>query len=276
MLDFDGLNRALLAKAREILPALLPNGKFRGHEYCCASILGGDGDSFKVNIETGKWAEFSGDDRGHDLISLYAKINEISNGEAFRQLSEIYGFDDSPRQLPPAPPTSPIVKPPANTAPPTMQHFKFGDASATWCYLDSDGLPIHFEARYDLADGSKQIIPWCWNGKRWVAQSFPVPRPLYGLRELQENRPDMPVLIVEGCKAADAAKELLGKYYSVISWGGGCNSVLKSDWSKIYGLKILIFPDADEPGMTAAYMIAAILTPHCSYIKIISTLGAIA
>jgi len=56
-LNFEGLSRLLLTQSRDILFRWLPGGKLVGHEYCAGSLRGEMGDSLKVNINTGKWAE---------------------------------------------------------------------------------------------------------------------------------------------------------------------------------------------------------------------------
>ena len=78
--------------------------------------------------------------------------------------------------------------------------------------------------------------------KKWVSK-FPTPRPLYNLFELV-SRPDSPVLIVEGEKTADAAKQLFPNYVVVTS-SGGAKSANKSDWSVLQDRDIVIAPDND-------------------------------
>ena len=96
--DFQKLANHLLANALNLLDQWLPGGRLIGKEYTCGNISGGKGDSLKVNIGTGKWSDFAqGEQRGNDLISLYATINGISNPEAYRMLS------DTPLVNPPNP-----------------------------------------------------------------------------------------------------------------------------------------------------------------------------
>ncbi|WP_244273414.1 toprim domain-containing protein [Pseudovibrio sp. POLY-S9] len=58
----------------------------------------------------------------------------------------------------------------------------------------------------------------------------------------------MPVVIVEGEKAADAAKQLLLRHVCISS-PGGSNAAKKADWSVLQGREIVIWPDADEAGL---------------------------
>jgi hypothetical protein len=83
------------------------------------------------------------------------------------------------------------------------------------------------------------------------------PAPLYGLERLTE-RPDAPVSIFEGPKKAEAGKRLLPAY-ACISWTGGANAWHKHDWKPLAGRKVLLWPDADEPGWSNTEKLAALL-----------------
>jgi len=271
--DFKGLARALLSRARELLPIWLPGGKLVGHEYMCGSLRGERGDSLRVNINTGLWADFAGVDKGGDLVSLYAAIQGVSQGVAARELAQYVGFQAlepapiKPAIQQPVPRETPQL-PPIDAPVPTMQHPKHGEPSNSWTYKDADENVLFYIARYDTAEG-KEIIPWSWDGSKWVAKGWPAPRPLFGLPYLKQ-RPSAPVLIVEGEKAAVAAQQIAGRTYVVITWPNGSKAVSKADWTPIYGRKVLIWPDADTPGLSAAHELATLLQPHCPEIKIIT------
>ena len=90
-MDFDSLSTALMSQIRMLLPSWLPGGKLKGNEYVCSSLNGGKGDSFSVNVSTGAWADFATPHiRGGDLVALYAAINNLKQGDAFKRLSEMY------------------------------------------------------------------------------------------------------------------------------------------------------------------------------------------
>ena len=63
-LNFAALADALLPRAADLVAAWLPGGVQRGHEYVCGSLAGGKGTSCSVNLNTGEWADFSGDEKG--------------------------------------------------------------------------------------------------------------------------------------------------------------------------------------------------------------------
>lgn len=104
-IDFVGLAQALLARAHVLVPQWLPNGVERGGRWYCGDFDGGDGESANVNLSTGQWIDNGGsdDDRGGDLISLYARVNGCNNGEAARRLMAELGWARSQAAAPVTP-----------------------------------------------------------------------------------------------------------------------------------------------------------------------------
>ena len=90
---FQDLATALLARVETLLPSWLPGGRWVGHEWVCASLSGGSGRSCSVNRNNGHWADFAGDDKGGDLISLYAAIHGLDMGHAALQLARQEGLE---------------------------------------------------------------------------------------------------------------------------------------------------------------------------------------
>lgn len=74
----------LFPRARDValqnVREFLPNGRIEGDEYTCLNPNRSDksAGSFKINIKTGKWADFADDAAGNDCISLYAYLNRSS------------------------------------------------------------------------------------------------------------------------------------------------------------------------------------------------------
>jgi len=54
---------------------------------------------FKVNVKTGVWSDFATDDKGGDLISLFAYAREMSQGDAARELSGRLGLNGNGCQI---------------------------------------------------------------------------------------------------------------------------------------------------------------------------------
>ena len=91
----DFKNIADLAKSSPltIVSYLCPYGKREGHEWVALNPTRSDTKpgSFKINLKTGKWADFSTGDRGGDLISLWAYIKGIGQYEAMKELKTVLG-----------------------------------------------------------------------------------------------------------------------------------------------------------------------------------------
>src|SRR5918993_1723110 len=88
---------AVAAAALSCLPALvarwLPDGRREGQEWVARNPTRADRrpGSFKVNLATGRWADFATGDKGGDAISLAAHLHGLSQVEAARRLTEMLG-----------------------------------------------------------------------------------------------------------------------------------------------------------------------------------------
>ena len=86
--------------------------------------------------------------------------------------------------------------------------------------------------------------------RSWRWKALPEPRPLYGLDRLV-SRPDAPVLIVEGEKAADAAQAIFPDHVVTTS-SGGSRAARKTDWTPLQGRELTLWPDNDATGAVYA------------------------
>ena len=114
-------------------------------------------------------------------------------------------------------------------APPARQP-KLGAPARWWEYRDAAGRMLGRVYRFNPPNGGKETRSLVFGehkrwGRQWRWLGFPRPRPLYGLDRLAA-RPDAPVIVTEGEKAAGAA-----------------------DWSVLAGRRVTIWPDADEKSM---------------------------
>lgn len=267
-LDFSGLASELLSRSESICRDWFPNGKRRGHEYVTGNLNGEPGESLSINLNTGVWSDFAAGIAGGDLIALYAAIHNIEQGEAYKRLSN--GHAPVAMARPAKQEPTIVIPAPDGAAVPNMRHPQYGKPSASWVYRDQRGAVLGYVARYDT-DGRKQIVPWSYaEGRGWVMKSLPAPRPLYGLDRLKLNQR---VLLVEGEKAADAAQAIVGDRYAVLTWSGGAQAHAKADLSPLAGHRILLWPDADAPGIKAMQAVSDRLLPVCPEIKIIDVDG---
>lgn len=219
-IDFAALAAALLSRAETLVPSWLPGGRRQGAEWVCGGLDGEAGRSLSVNLRTGAWADFAHDeDRGTDLISLYAAIHGMGMGEAARHLMDMLGWTQTwsagvqasapapapasassgPAAAPDADaqrqpvdgggeksPWKPIVPVPDDAPTPHLKHYHYGPPAASWAYR-FEGALYGYVARYVKSDGGKEIVPWTWcvdesdgrGTRRWHQKQWPVPRPLY-------------------------------------------------------------------------------------------------
>jgi len=129
-----------------------------------------------------------------------------------------------------------------------------GRRAAAWTYCDPDWCEVGIILRWNGNDGRKEIRPLAKTVNGWVVGAMPEPRPLYRLKEVSQA--DV-VFVVEGEKAADAGSSI-GLCTTTSS--GGSNAAGQSDWSRLAGKNVVIFPDNDQPGRKYAETVANLVT----------------
>ena len=92
-LYFDDVNRVALAALPAILARLAPGGKIIAGEYVVRNPKRADkhAGSFKINLRSGRWADFATGDKGGDAVALVAYLEGVSQGEAVRLLASMLG-----------------------------------------------------------------------------------------------------------------------------------------------------------------------------------------
>ena len=90
-IDFDQVRAAAQQSALAICHRIIPGGRVVVGEYVVRNPKRADRTpgSFKVNLRTGRWADFATGHRGGDLISLVAWRFDVSQLEAARRLSSL-------------------------------------------------------------------------------------------------------------------------------------------------------------------------------------------
>lgn len=198
-IDYGALNRALLDRVESLLLQWLPHGVERNGRWYVGDFDGSTGESANVNMATGQWIDNAApdEDKGGDLISLYARLNNLGNGEAARQLMELLGWERAQVQASaPPPPRAPEAAPPAGPdrggkrrsmwrpiapvprhAPPAPRPLRmsFHDKQADrWVELDAvrqweyrfDGELHGYTARFERIDSKgqlqKDVVPFTW------------------------------------------------------------------------------------------------------------------
>lgn len=275
-LDFAAINAAALSSLESLVAEWLPAGRREGHEWKVGSLSGEPGRSLSINLNSGVWKDFSTDAGGGDPVSLLAAIRSCGMKDAAVELGERMRTGIESEAAPKAKAANadwmPTIAPEGEPLPARIHHHRFGQPSGVWEYRDAAGRLFGAVCRFDLPGGGKDVVPLTWarhaDGReqfRWL--SFAKPRPLYGL-DLLAAKPDAGVLIVEGEKAAKAARRISPGV--VVTWPGGSKAARFTDWSPLAGRKVNIWPDRDQPGMEAARAIAKALAGIAAKVRVIT------
>ena len=133
---------------------------------------------------------------------------------------------------------------------PPERHPELGIPDIKYEYTTADGAVSGCVYRWNARPGGrKQIRPvWRIDGI-WQWKAPPDPRPLYGLAELAAF-PERPVLLVEGEKAAEGARDHVADHV-VMTWPGGTGAVQHIDLAPLKGRDVVLWQDNDEPGKKA-------------------------
>ncbi len=235
-----------------------------------------------VNLKTGAYKCQGCGIYCGDVIDFQKERYKMDLPQARAALADRYGIQSSetpgnppasPRKPRPAKPKQapgPLAPIPAEAlATRPKAHPTLGEPSRIWPYLDAGGAVMAYVYRFEIRckDGNpdKTFRPLAYwptrpSGKRgttaegWDWLNLPDPRPLYRLNALAA-RPEAPALICEGEKAADGAAGLLPDCVTLTTMNGA-QAPAKSDFSPLSGRRVLIWPDADDPGATYAAKVA--------------------
>ncbi len=162
---------------------------------------------------------------------------------------------------------------PKDASAPPVAHSKYGVPTAVYEYRSQDGGLIALNRRFDKLDGGKEFLPltYCQHEstkeQRWRIKAPLEPRPIYGLDRLA-SRPDAPVVLCEGEKAADAVARLLPDYIAVTTWGGS-SAAGKANWERLARRDVIIWPDNDEPGHAYAKASARCLKLVSAMVRVV-------
>lgn len=90
-IDFERINCAAMKRLPDILARWLPGGRVKGVEYLALNPRRADRrpGSFKINLRSGRWADFATGDRGGDVISLVAYLSNTRQTDAARSLADL-------------------------------------------------------------------------------------------------------------------------------------------------------------------------------------------
>ena len=94
-IDFASINAVALENLHALVARWLPDGRKQGREWVALNPRRNDRSpgSFRINLQTGRWADFATDTaRGGDPVSLAAYLFGISPSAAARSLAAMFGI----------------------------------------------------------------------------------------------------------------------------------------------------------------------------------------
>lgn len=273
-IDFKAIDEAALPHLATWVQAWIPGGRMEGDEYVVRNPNRADSKpgSFKVNVKRGIFIDFANPDvdKGVGAVALYAFVFRVKMGEAAREVAPLAGVPHLAPKRAPRPKIEDkdcdIVMPVPHDAPPapTNVTWKGMRESRRWAYMSADKQLLGYVVRVDhdtdvdketgkLKKDTPQLTCWRMKGNGelvWRFKHMAKPKPLYGLDRLAE-KPNAAVLVVEGEKAADSAQRLFPSLVAM-TWPGGSSATWQCDVAPLKGRAIILWPDADTPGIRAA------------------------
>jgi hypothetical protein len=93
-IDFASVAAAAQPVLQVLLDRWLPDGKRCGCEWVARNPTRSDRNpgSFKVNLHSGRWADFATGDKGGDVVSLAAYLFGLSQVGAARKIAAMLGL----------------------------------------------------------------------------------------------------------------------------------------------------------------------------------------
>ena len=283
--DFQSIAQRALDHSETLLCEWLPDGKRQGQEFVARNPTRDDlrPGSFKINLDSGLWLDAATGDKGGDLISLYAYLHRCNQPDSARSIADRLGIAD---QQPTSSVTKksdwkPVLVAPASAPNPPNTLHDGRVPVGRWPYHDPDGGIVGYVYRFDEplqpgeAKPKKEFRPltlWRKNSVvQWRWKGFEKPRPLFNLHLLTSN-PESSVVLCEGEAKCIAAGNLLKDYIPTCN-SGGSNAVNSADLTPIRNRTILVWPDADEAGITWLKAVLVELQKLRCVISIINTDG---
>lgn len=241
-----------------------PRAEWAGRNYQTVSPLRADSNPGSFSIrEDGVYFDRATGEAG-DIIDLLAKANGITLMEAAMEiLGESYedakGSLSSVTEEPPAPIKLTWLPIPDGKVP----QFKLPPDDITLYH--SGGKPAFYIVRYNAGPSvdKKIIYPLYWTGnmfEKGFPENLKKKRPLF---QVDTSRT---VIIVEGELKRRLAQEAYPQF-SWTCWHGGGPAVKHVDFSSLGGADVIIWPDHDEVGATAADFMGLLLPSICKSVK---------
>jgi putative DNA primase/helicase len=273
-MDFDAIRQRFSLRDQ-----LIRYGARIGHDGRYKCVIPGHKDknpsaSYSKRNGVEHWHCFACDRQG-DVIDLVAAVEGLSIGEAARHLagdapSRPYEAPPRPKPEPeelglvfdlvPVPDDAPAIRAGAESPPILSKRGKISSVvpQDVYAYFLPDRTKVGLVLRVPQPEGGKKHLPvrwarergWVWAG--WSGDDVP---PLYNAPAIVD-RPEAPILVVEGEKCCKLARALF-RDFVVTCWLGGTAGVKKANLSLLRGREVTFWPDNDEPGIAAMKAVLA-------------------
>lgn len=274
-MNFKEIHSRALPAILTVLNHILPGGKVEGEEYVCLNPNRTDKKlgSFKVQLSTGTWKDFSAGDGGKDLIDLVGFVYHLDSLPAAQKLSDILNLDLPKIDYIPKPERYIPLEMPGAREPQKWETTweKMGKTVKTWCYRDLENRPLLYDVRFE--DGDKKSVltlSWCRDSKKntekWAFKNWTKNRPLFNLAGISTHKE---ILIVEGAKCAESALMMSGDTIAATCFTGGASALSLTDLSPLTGKNITIWPDNDEAGFSLRDQLVERLTQTANVIRVV-------
>ena len=244
-LDFKAIEAALLARSRDYLSHLLPGGELQGHEYVVRNPTRSDGEagSFKVNVRSGKWADFASGQSGRSLLDLAVEIGGAPLMAAAREAATWAGIDASSPAQAAGDVTLEVYAKAKKLDPAFLRSLGLETVANPYAprqkvlaipYRDASGEPVRM--RYRVAMEGKNKTIWDRQKERGVPG-------LYGLERVPDSASIM--LLVEGESDAQTA---WSRGYAALGVPGVMTFKAERDAAALAGLDVVVLQEPGEGG----------------------------
>jgi twinkle protein len=271
--DITDLKHDLVARVRQVVPHLLPNGVKAANEWRVGSLGGEKGQSLAVHLsgdKAGVWCDFQSGETG-DLIDLWAQVRRVPLSDALNEIRDHLG---KARPAPHSSPKRDYARPPKPKC--AAPQGKVRD------YLcEIRNIPGHILDVYKVGEqGDLIVFPFLLPGgelalaKTRKAEDGAKPKPtaagcepvLFGWQAVPPNARE--VVLTEGeIDALSLAAYGFAAMSVPFGGGGGAKQQwIENEFERMERFeKIFIATDMDKPGDEAAAEIASRLGRHRCY-----------
>lgn len=235
----------------------------------CPFCGGDDRFHYTNKHNNGTWLCRKCTPEGSDGIGFIARRINLDRKEVFKRIAQRYQYDAPAKETVEVTPREsfikcePLQKWDYHTLLNKEKKYSFKNV---WAWFDEAGKFYGYVARMEFySETEKRNVKIIWQihyghpegqpekiGWYQVAMN---PKPLFGyLTEMGIDYEAGDIIIVEGEKTCEAAKDLLGEGFNILCTQGGASQVDVTDWKPVIdsNLDVYIWPDLDEAGFKYA------------------------